>query len=767
MQTITDPAGLVTEFTQYDANGNNTEMRIKEPDGTVRKTVVMTYDARSRLRSSTVTTNDSALPPITMTYGYDANDNRTAVTDPETRITRYSYNEKRKLIKITNAEGKDTNLAYGATGCPSCGGGGDKLTAVTDAKNQTTSYQYDVLGRLQYETDPLGKKYRYTYYANGKVKEKYDATDSEQENVVVSYSYSPTGQLTGRQYADGMTEAYTYDANDRLLTASSTITLEFGTETFGYAYEYYPNGRLKSISDNNGTVVSYDQYDLLGQRKQMTVKAGAVTNSFSYDYDTNNRPWKITSNAGTFEYLYDELGRRDTLTYPNGVIADYYYDDLDRLTSLTHATSASTITFADYTDFDKTGNRKSKSTAKGTEMYNYDSLYRLTDVSGPKPEAFTYDDVGNRTKGPGAKDSAYSYNAANQMTQGRKLGYQYDNAGNQITRTVPGATDKSWNLTWNLDNRLVKMEKTKGYNEKETINFRYDPFGRRIEKKQTVVSGNITTTLSWRYVYDNDNIVLESDNSGSVGEMTWYTHGPDTDEHLAMERIGHNNFYFHQDGLGSVTAITDSSKKVVQTYEYDSFGMGKPSTPFRNSYQFAGRPWDQEMGLYYNDNRYYDPIEGRFVSKDPIGFAGGLNVYGYVQNNSINFTDPFGLLAQCRTGLDSLLGFQIGPAHHEYQCWTDSSGETTCRGFGRDPNSNIVDALTGTVAGKIIKDSENVSHGKSTCTTDDKNKCMDQCAESAWQRLENTQLFYSVKYGADCQTVQQGIYAYCKQECSK
>lgn len=110
-----------------------------------------------------------------------------------------------------------------------------------------------------------------------------------------------------------------------------------------------------------------------------------------------------------------------------------------------------------------------------------------------------------------------------------------------------------------------------------------------------------------------------------------------------MEQGG-QYYYYHADGLGSIVAITDAAHAVVQSYEYDSYGMIKPSTSFANSFTFVGKEWDRETGLSRMGVRYYDFMEGRFVSKDPIGFAGGdTNLYGYVQNNPINFTDPTGL----------------------------------------------------------------------------------------------------------------------------
>ena len=154
--------------------------------------------------------------------------------------------------------------------------------------------------------------------------------------------------------------------------------------------------------------------------------------------------------------------------------------------------------------------------------------------------------------------------------------------------------------------------------------------------------------MTYGYFYDAEDIVLERKavqvGAGTpVVTDTQYVHGPGIDEPLAMVRNG-QSYYYHADGLGSIVAITDSQKNIVQRYSYDSFGMATPSNPeFENSYMFTGREWDKEVGLYYYRARYYDPMEGRFVSKDPIGFAGGdVNLYGYVWNGPANWVDPSG-----------------------------------------------------------------------------------------------------------------------------
>ncbi len=98
--------------------------------------------------------------------------------------------------------------------------------------------------------------------------------------------------------------------------------------------------------------------------------------------------------------------------------------------------------------------------------------------------------------------------------------------------------------------------------------------------------------------------------------------------------------YFLGDHLGSTSALTDASGNLVETEAYDSFGNSVGSA--RTRYGYTGRERDPDTGLLYYRARFYDPQLGRFISEDPAGFLGGLNFYGYVANNPLNFTDPTG-----------------------------------------------------------------------------------------------------------------------------
>ena len=252
--------------------------------------------------------------------------------------------------------------------------------------------------------------------------------------------------------------------------------------------------------------------------------------------------------------------------------------------------------------------------------------------------------MGNRQTGPKSEDY-HTYNPGNQLTSDRERHYVYDGNGNLIgkTETDDGETE-TWTYAYDGENRLISVVKQEGV-ETKTVTFKYDSFGRRIEKRVTEDG----TTRTRRYFYDNEDILFEYDENGVIGNR--YLHGPGIDEPLSVTTDG-GTYYYHADGLGSIIALTDAEQKVVQDYEYDAFGnLHDQKNAVKQPYAYTGREWDKETKLYYYRARYYDPKVGRFVSKDPIGFAGGdVNLYGYAQNNPVNYTDPTGLYTKCCAG---------------------------------------------------------------------------------------------------------------------
>jgi RHS repeat-associated protein len=227
--------------------------------------------------------------------------------------------------------------------------------------------------------------------------------------------------------------------------------------------------------------------------------------------------------------------------------------------------------------------------------------------------------------------SPYSYNSSNQLTSIPGTTYTYDNNGNTKTKTTAAGTTT---YTGDYENRLtqVALPGTTG-----KVTYKYDPFGRRVQKSFT--QGGTTTTTN--YLYDGMNVIEEADNSGNV--LARYTESGLIDEPLGMLRSG-TTAYYQADGLGSTSSLSSSTGSLANTYTYDSFGKLTASTgTLTNPFQYAAREFDPETGIYEYRARYFDQNVGRFISEDPIAFRGGVNFYRYVLNNPVINVDPAGL----------------------------------------------------------------------------------------------------------------------------
>jgi RHS repeat-associated protein len=139
-------------------------------------------------------------------------------------------------------------------------------------------------------------------------------------------------------------------------------------------------------------------------------------------------------------------------------------------------------------------------------------------------------------------------------------------------------------------------------------------------------------------------MVDELDSSGNV--LSRYRRGAGIDEPLVRYQ-GRTTAYFQADGQGSITSLTDPAGGVPASYVYDSFGNLTASTgTVRNPFEYTGREFDSETGLYYYRARYYDLLSGRFLSEDPLALEGAdINLYRFVRNSPTRFVDPLGLLA--------------------------------------------------------------------------------------------------------------------------
>ncbi len=199
----------------------------------------------------------------------------------------------------------------------------------------------------------------------------------------------------------------------------------------------------------------------------------------------------------------------------------------------------------------------------------------------------------------------------------------YDAVGN---RTASHLASGTRTLTYDEENRLTQIALPNGV----TVNYKYDGLGRRIQRATNAGA-------SERYVYDGADALIDLNADWSVA--TTYLNDLGVDDHLRQTNNSSGPTYFLTDHLKSTAVLTDSGGNVVETDNYDSFGIGAASG--RTRYTYTGRERDPDSGLSYHRARFYDGELGRFVSEDPISFAGGMNWYSYVDNSPVD--DPWGL----------------------------------------------------------------------------------------------------------------------------
>jgi RHS repeat-associated protein len=266
-----------------------------------------------------------------------------------------------------------------------------------------------------------------------------------------------------------------------------------------------------------------------------------------------------------------------------------------------------------------------------TNSYAYDALGRLTAAGG---SAYTYDAAGNRlsrTTGSQPVFSTYTHN--------RMDGVLHDAAGNVTDYVRDGVV---YGLTWNTQGQLLSAKTNNVPAESST----YDPLGRRSSTTEHTEHTETTTF----HVYDGGHCAADVDASGQP--LRVYTWGPGIDNLLAVTLFSSgstNTYYAVKDHLGSVHALIDSSGTVAAQFAFSAWG--EVLSHFRTlelsnlslRYLWQGREYSWATGLYNFRARWYNPEWGRWLSPDPVGLEGGLNLYEAFANNPVNYKDPYGL----------------------------------------------------------------------------------------------------------------------------
>jgi RHS repeat-associated protein len=189
-------------------------------------------------------------------------------------------------------------------------------------------------------------------------------------------------------------------------------------------------------------------------------------------------------------------------------------------------------------------------------------------------------------------------------------------------------TENAWTYVYDLSNQLIRVLD----NSNQVAEYTYNGAGQRITK--------VTQTETRIFHYDLwGHLIAETNQTGQMLAEYIYL----GDQLLAMIRGG-QVYYFHNDHLGTPQVLTNDSQAISWKAVYTPFGEAVPSIQtVENPFRFPGQYYDPDTGLHYNDFRYYNPQTGRYITPDPIGLEGGMNLFAYVESNPINSTDPLGL----------------------------------------------------------------------------------------------------------------------------
>jgi RHS repeat-associated protein len=595
------------------------------------------YDNLDRLIQSTNPIN------VTRQAFYDSRSNATYTIDGENNATTNVFDGLNRLLSITRHMQPSGQIITQYQWDKN-----SRLKFLIDDKNNTTGFTYDDLNRRKKEIYPDTRYKEFFYDAEDNLHQMTDPNGNQIDNT-----FDDINRLTHRAITKGSdvigvsSEDYGYDGLSRMNSASNDYS------TLGVTYDTMSRLLTETQQIGSGSMKSVvSEYDSVGFRNKLTYPGSKVVNRVP---DNLNRLYQIKDASNNVIAQYTYVGYRvEERTYFNNTKLAIQYDANRRITNYESRTSASTLIAGFEYHYDKENNKlyeKRTHDNKGESLV-YDSIYRATGVKYGVPnlspsltytdyttydakEEFTLDGVGNReTVVSGSTTTNYTTNNLNQYTQISGTNLTYDNNGN--------LTDDGTNTyAYDYANRLMKV--TRKSDSQILAEFKYDALGRRIQKYNNVA---LTTT---NYYLDGARVIEERNSSDTV--IKTYTYGNGIDEVLTME-TGGQTYYFHDNTLGSIYAVTDQSGVVVERYKYEIYGrctfLDPSGTPISqsaigNNILFTGRELDTETGLFYYRARYYSAIQGRFINRDPIADDGLLNLYSYVGNSPLGFVDPSGL----------------------------------------------------------------------------------------------------------------------------
>jgi len=658
--TLSDPNDPLSLLSQTDTHTINGRI-YKDVYNATASTITSTSPMG---RVSTATTDDQGhviktevpgLEPVN--FGYDARGRlitTTTGTGTATRTTTFSYNNDGYLDTLSNALLQDTRFEYDQAG---------RTTRQILADLRDIGFGYDDNGNTT-SIMPPGKSDHTFSFTKVNLEDTYNPPALGIVNTPTQYEYTLDKQLFRAIRPDGKTIQFAYNSKGKL----ELVTLP-DNKTIGYTYDD-TKGLLTTITAPGGETMSYS-YD--GSLLLNTTWAGTINGSVSQTY--NNNFWIMSNsvNGGsTINYLYDNDGfltGAGNLTISRnaqngmitgttlGSVSDILgYNTFGEVIDYRATYSASEI-FATQFARDKLGRitEKTETVDGATHVYNYeyDLTGRLVMVKedGALISEYTYDSNGNRLS---HNTIAGTYDAQDRLITYGNNTYTYTTNGDLLTKTDT-STNETTTYTYDVLGNLKSVTLPDG----TQIEYVIDGQNRRIGRK-------VNGTLTQGFLYLNSlKPIAELDGSNNV--VSRFVYGTNGNVPDYMTKDG-TTYRIISDHLGSPRLVVNASTgQIIQQMDYDEFGnVTNDTNPGFQPFGFAGGLYDNNTKLVRFGARDYDAETGRWTAKDPIGFDGGdLNLYGYVQNNPLNFIDPDGLI----TPYDVLdIGFFLESAKKFIDC---------------------------------------------------------------------------------------------------
>ena len=543
----------------------------------------------------------------TVRYTYDSKGNLASVIDPLNQVTSFTeYDEVGRVTRMQRADGTVLQYQYDQNG---------NMTLLTTPKPADNHFSYNGVNNPAAFRTPLGNTTSYSYNQERRLTKVVLPSAKE---IVNTYT---DGRLVETATSE-WTNTYSYACGNLL----DTVTR--GSESISYTWDAdLPTGIAQRGTLNADLGFSYNN-----DFKITSFSYAGATTAFQYDNDG------LLTGAGNFL-----INRNSANGLPETVTDSAYslnrsYTGYGEIGAIGVSLSGSQVYSYGLTR--DAGGRISEKieTVDGVptpSVYSYDERGQLLTVTRNSvlTEEYRYDNNGNRTyemnSDLGISGRSYTSSVEDHTITAGDITYTFDYDDYLASRIQGGETTEYF---YSSTGELQSVTLPDG----TAITYINDPEGRRIAKK---VNGITVEKYLWTgqttllAVYDGSNNLLQRFEYAD-GRMPY-----------AMS-AGGATYYLAYDQVGTLRLVTDSSGNIVKRIDYDSFGniINDSNPAFNVSFGFAGGLHDRDTGLVRFGYRDYLPEIGKWTAKDPILFAGGdANLYGYVQNDPVNFVDPWGL----------------------------------------------------------------------------------------------------------------------------